>query len=267
MILCINLYSPTEGARFYFMKRTLICLLCLTLIGFSSQAQSIVIHGHVMDGLTLEDLANTHVFFNKQHGTSSDIDGRFSIKANYLDTLHFTRLGYDSMAVVVTEMDPSQQLLFSMTSKSIMLKSVEVDANYQANTLIKRHQPQPMKIPGVNHTTHIVKEDYHMGMAALSSPATAIYRVFSKSYKEEKKNYTYLNAQRQEDLIYAKAKSKLDEAFEILDLYLDDYNYRDFILFTGLTEERVSKSTLIDLIKILPEALPKYYTHLEETEK
>ena len=252
---------------FCFIKKSWALFIVLSLLGFTSQGQTITIHGQVIDGLTLEGLSGTHVFFNEQQGTSTDIDGHFAMHVNHLDTIHFTRLGYDSMAVVITEAEISQQLLFSMTSKSVMLKSVEVDANYQANTIIKRYKPQPMKVPGVKHTTHIVKEDYHLGLAAIGSPITAIYRSFSKSYKEEKKNYTYLKAEREKDAIYEKAKSKLDESFDVLDLYLDDYYYKDFMRFTGMSVESVSKSTLHDLIKILPEALPRFYDHLELTGK
>ena len=49
--------------------------------------------------------------------------------------------------------------------------------------------------------------------------------------------------------------------------YFDDYYYRDFIQYSGLTVRYVADCSEYHLIKLLPEAIEKYYRHLEEKEK
>lgn len=241
----------------------------LVLVFFiqSGMAQKITIHGQVLDGMSLEELANVHVYLEEHVGTTTTYEGRFEFQVNHLDTLHFRLVGYDSLALVVTNVDEVQKVILAMHRSTIILDDVEISSDYQANTIIKQPEREVYYVPGVKYSNRPAEKDYHMGLAAVGSPMTALYRVFSKSYKEEKKNYLYLKEKQAEDIVYNKAKANLDQAFEQMGQYFDEYYYRDFLNYTGLTMERVAESSVYDLIQILPNAIEKYYEYLDTREE
>ena len=237
----------------------------LLLSHSTANAQSILFHGQVIDGTSLENLADVHVFKSAHVGTSTDIDGGFHFKVNYLDTVYFSRLGYDSLQIIIQSEDDMQSMMLSMHRSTIILESVEIKASdFQAPTIIKRYKPQPMRVPGVYYSDKVYESNYKMGIGAIGSPATAIYRLISKQYKQEKKNYAYLKEKEVSDAQFTLAAENLDEAFELIDEYLDPYYYRDFIHHSGLTMRYVAESSLAELISILPQALETYNQHLDD---
>lgn len=235
----------------------------LLFLGHLAFGQQVTIHGQVLDGNTLEELANVHVFLEEHLGTSTTIEGRFAFEVNHLDTLHFSLVGYDSLALVVTSVDPVQKVILAMHRSTIVLKSVEISSNYQAETILKRPEREVLRIRGVKYSDKPPQKNYKLGLAAVGSPMTGLYRAFSKKYKEEKKNYLYLKEKQKEDLIYNKAKANLDQAFDQLNEYFDEYYYRDFIQYSGLTVQYVANCSLYELTRLLPDAIKKYYAHLE----
>lgn len=251
----------------FFMPQMLVATSLLICLGQNSIAQKVTIHGQVLDGMSLEELANVHVYTEAHLGTTTTHEGRFEFDVNHLDTLHFRLVGYDSLAIVVTNVDQVQKVILAMHRSTIILDDVEISSDYQANTIIKQPEREVYYVPGVKYSNKPGEKDYHMGLAAIGSPMTAIYRAFSKSYKEEKKNYLYLKQKKQEDLVYEEARSNLDHAFEQINEYFDDYYYRDFIQYSGLTVQYVADCSEYQLIKLLPDAIKKYYEHLSEDEE
>lgn len=240
--------------------------LVIVVLSQSALAQKISIHGQVLDGMSLEELANVHVYLEEHLGTTTTHEGRFEFQVNHLDTLHFRLVGYDSLSLVVTSIDEVQKVILAMHRSTIILEEVEIASDYQANTIIKQPEREVYYVPGVKYSDKPAEKNYHMGLAAIGSPMTALYRAFSKQYKQEKKNYLYLKEKQAEDLIYAKAKAKLDEAFDQMDHYFDEYYYRDFVSHSGLTLQYVSELSIYELVTILPEAIEKYYDHLDARE-
>lgn len=242
----------------------------LSLILFASQlclAQKVIIHGQVLDGTSLEELANVHVYLEEYLGTTTTLEGRFEFAVNHMDTLHFSLVGYDSLSLVITNVDEVQKVILAMHRSTIILESVEIASDYQAETIIKQPERITFQIPGVKYSNKPPQKNYKLGLAAIGSPMTALYRSFSKQYKEEKKNYLYLKEKQAEDLVYNKAKANLDNAFDQINEYFDDYYYRDFIQYSGLTVQYVADCSEYNLIKLLPDAIKKYYEHLEEREE
>ncbi|MFT7160175.1 MAG: putative peroxiredoxin, partial [Bacteroidia bacterium] len=168
-------------------------------------AQRIELTGVLVDGQSLVDLSGVHIYTKEHIGTTSDLDGNFSFKVYHMDTLHFSRVGYDSLAMVITETDVQQNLFVSMKRSITMLDDVEINAVFQANTILKRPKQERLKVRGFNYPDKPYEEDYHMGLSALASPMTALYRIFSKRYKEEKKNYKILKARKLEDVVFTRA--------------------------------------------------------------
>lgn len=239
-------------------------ILLLFLIATSAQAQKITIHGQILDGTSLEELGNVHVYLEEHLGTTTTMEGRFEFQVNYLDTLHFSRVGYDSLLLVVSSMEEQQKVILAMHRSTIILESVEIASDYQAETILNRPEKETFQIPGIKYSDHPPEKNYHLGFAAIGSPMTALYRSFSKRYKEEKKNYLYLKDKQQQDLVYEQAKANLDNAFDQMNEYFDEYYYRDFIQYSGLTIQYVADCSEYELIKLLPEAIKQYYEHLEE---
>lgn len=251
-----------------FFVPKLICWVLL-FIGLShgAQAQKVTIYGQVVDGSSLEELANVHVYLEEHLGTTTTHEGRFEFGVNHLDTLHFKLVGYDSLALVITSVDEVQKVILAMHRSTIILEDVEISSDYQANTIIKQPEREVYLVPGVKYSNKKPEKNYHLGAGAVFSPMTALYRSFSKQYKEEKKNYLYLKEKHADDMLYSKAKANLDDAFDQMGQYFDEYYYRDFMQFSGLTLNRVAESSTYDLIQILPDAIERYYKYLDEREE
>jgi hypothetical protein len=225
-------------------------------------AQRIELTGVLVDGQSLVDLSGVHIYTKEHIGTTSDLDGNFSFKVYHMDTLHFSRVGYDSLAMVITETDVQQNLFVSMKRSITMLDDVEINAVFQANTILKRPKQERLKVRGFNYPDKPYEEDYHMGLSALASPMTALYRIFSKRYKEEKKNYKILKARKLEDVVFTRASDNLSTVLKMSDEYIDEYFYRDFIQNSGLTVRFVAESSEYDLLVALPRAISTYQTYL-----
>ncbi len=259
-----------QGAFLMYMydeiKPFLWAVLCLAVVGSGAQvcAQQIEVSGIVIDAQSLEDLPGVHIYLQAHTGTVSDINGRFSIRVHPLDTLHFTSVGYDSLSIVA---DGDGELLVAMKRSTLQLDGVEVKGIYQANTILKKSERTPMKVPGIHYPERSPEENYHMGLSALASPMTALYRLFSKSYKEEKKYYELKKQNEKGNKEYTQASKKLSEVLKLLDLYLDEYYYRDFFRVSGISPAYICRSNTYDLVKILPEALSRYQVHQQELEE
>ncbi|MFT7234319.1 MAG: hypothetical protein ACI8TA_003551 [Cyclobacteriaceae bacterium] len=225
-------------------------------------SQDISLSGVLVDGVSLSDLSGVHIYTKKHIGTTTDIDGNFTFKVHHLDTLHFSRVGYDSLAMVITETDRNQNLFISMKRSIRMLDDVEINAVFQANTILKRPKQERLKVRGFNYSDKPYEEGYHMGLSALASPMTALYRIFSKRYKEEKKNYKILKARKLEDVVFTRASDNLSTVLKMSDEYIDEYFYRDFIQNSGLTVRFVAESSEYDLLVALPRAISTYQTYL-----
>lgn len=242
----------------------LALLLCLAMLCVRSVvcAQEIFVSGIVIDAETLEDLPGVHVYLQPHTGTVSDINGRFSLSVHQFDTLHFTSVGYDSLSIV---MDGDDELLISMKRSTVRLDGVEVKGVYQANTILKKPERKPMKVPGIRYPEHKEEENYHMGLGALASPMTALYRLFSKSYKEEKKYHELQKQYKKDNKEFEQASDKLTQVLKLLNIYLDEYYYRDFFHVSGISAGYVCRSNTYDLVKVLPDAIQLYRKHqLEE---
>lgn len=239
----------------------------LFCIAQGAVAQKITVHGQILDGMSLAELANVHVYLEEHVGTTTTHEGRFEFHVDHLDTLHFRLVGYDSLAMVVTSVEQVQKVILALHRSTIILDDVEISSDYQANTIIKQPEREVYYVPGVKYSNKPAEKDYHLGVAAVASPMTALYRAFSKSYKEEKKNFLYLKEKQAADIVYNKAKANLDDAFDELGEYFDEYYYRDFISYSGLTVKRVADASMYDLVRILPDAIEKYHVYLEAREE
>jgi len=236
----------------------------LVILVQSGFAQKISVRGTIIDSESLENLSGVHIFLEPHIGTVSDLDGNFHFEVAYQDTLHFTRIGYESLAIVILDTDEYQQFFITIKRSIRILDAVEVHARFQSNTIIQLPRRMVYRVPGIKYPDVPGEKNYRMGLGAVMSPMTALYRMFSKRYKEEKKYYQIQKVQKVEEALYAKAKENLAAAFELSTYYLDEYFYRDFIRYSGLTSRFIAESTEYELLGVLPFAIKQYTKHLED---
>jgi len=213
-------------------------------------------------------LPYAHIYTSSQQGTYADIDANFNLKVILGDTVSVSSLGYEVATLVITDSIEIQEVTVILKKKSIVLEDIVVRDYYQANTIIRNSESDKMKVPGVNYAPPTPEaEKYNMkALAAVMSPATAIYRVASKQYKQEKRYYEESLVRQKEDAEYTKAKKNLAEALDALGEDLDEYYYRDFMDFIGLTSRGVISRSTYDLILIIKEPIVRFKKKIYEEE-
>jgi hypothetical protein len=107
-----------------------IFIFCLFLLSglFQLHAQ-ILLQGVVKDQKTGERLAFVNIYTDKtQNGTTTDIDGKFSLKANHGETMHFSYVGYESYSFRIEGKMPNP-LVVELKASSYELKEVVLVEN------------------------------------------------------------------------------------------------------------------------------------------
>lgn len=141
------------------MKNLISKLLGLILVFFINTALSAQITGVVSDASTGEELIGVNVSIGTTgSGTSSEIDGSFSINAAEGDTLVFSYLGYQDQSVIVTD----QRVINILLSTDAEVLEEVVVVGYGA--------VDKKDLTGV--VTNVSKEDFVQ--ASVSSPESLL---------------------------------------------------------------------------------------------
>jgi len=92
------------------MKKCLFIILLLFIFTYSGFSQDlkkegirILFHGIVMDAKTQTPLASSQITINRSFSSISGDDGKFSFYVNRNDTIVFSRLGYKSTVLLVSD--------------------------------------------------------------------------------------------------------------------------------------------------------------------
>ena len=227
------------------------------------RSQEIRLQGTVIDGETQESLLGVHILTNIKNGTVSDLDGNFNLRVQFGDTVNFSMLGYDSIALMVTDTAKYQSLFVSLKELAIELNEVEVIDFYQSNTILKIPEKEIYRVPGVYYP-NIDKEGKYLYLGSVFQPFSAALTMNRKDYKQHRKLFKEYPSVYQYQKNYALAKEHFFEALEILDENFDEYYMVDFFNFTGLTVKGVAQRSAYELVKFLPEALERYHLHRKE---
>ncbi|MCV9388260.1 carboxypeptidase-like regulatory domain-containing protein [Reichenbachiella ulvae] len=237
----------------------------LLVFQLATRAQTITIKGNVIDGQSIESLRDVNIFTQNGKGTYTDIDGNFSLKVFSGDTLHFKLLGYKEVIQTVSDSTAIEKMLISLTKATIVLENVQIRDDFQANTIIRNPNRPTYHVPGVYSKPKTEADDYHLGvMGSIVSPATAIYRATSDTYKQEKRLYEENLDRRQEDKTFEIAKVKMEELLDILDQRLDEYYYLDFIHYIGLDLHSFARRDVYELVQLMPDSLDGYFDQLDK---
>ena len=112
--------------------RNLIFILVFFLVNTSLLAQKTIVNGKITDKNTGEVLPFVNVVFqNSKIGTSTDINGNYSLVTYYpTDSLQVSSLGYRTIAKRVRK-DQSQTINFELSAGDVVLETVEI--KYKGN--------------------------------------------------------------------------------------------------------------------------------------
>lgn len=246
--------------------RLLMCLMGLlyfTLDDHSVYAQEkqnekITVKGFIVDGETYADLRGVHIYSSSGYGAISNDKGFFQIRIYLQDTLYFSRIDYEKKSLVVTDTTHFNDIVISLKQKTYMLDSVEVRSGYMANSFLMQKEDKPVYIEGITKKID-PKKDYHMGVGgAISSPATALYRAFSKKYKEKKKVYKLEKEEDKRDELKNRAYARLDEYMEIYDAELSYDDYDKLVDKCNMGLQRILNSNDYDLFLWIDDCVNEY---------
>ncbi|MDR2040086.1 MAG: SusC/RagA family TonB-linked outer membrane protein, partial [Bacteroidales bacterium] len=105
----------------------IICIVLLLLTYYTAFAQNqLTVSGVVTDGASQETIPGVTIYLKDRPGmgTTTDIDGKFSIKATRGDVIVFSSVGYETFEYLVSKDEPNLQV--SMKEGAIMLEEAVV---------------------------------------------------------------------------------------------------------------------------------------------
>lgn len=129
-------------------------LLCLALLGTLIASAQKVVTGRVLDAATQEPLAFVPFVIEGTHtGTTSDIDGRFSLPVPQLPvSLRASYVGYDPVTVTITDEQP---VTVSLSSSNTELHAVEIaPTENPAHRIIRRVYANRKESDGMRYRSY-----------------------------------------------------------------------------------------------------------------
>lgn len=179
--------------RFYF------AILFLFQINFLSAQEHIEISGTTIDAENQEVVPYVHIFnISQKTGITSDQNGRFSLKINKQDTLHFSSIGYTTTRLIFQDSSENayKNIRVKLRPITITLNPVEVRA-YHLEEILNKNKPEDVSIiqeqpePLFEEMEKVEKPAIGIGVspggATLEGAITAFANLFNKDFKQRKK--------------------------------------------------------------------------------
>src|SRR5690606_39120267 len=208
----------------------LLLLVSIFLFSTISQAQEATsVKGIVISSSTSEILDRVNIVnLNQVIGTSTDDEGKFEIRANANDTLHFSYLGYKSIKVRVTnDWLKFGETQIQMTELALALEEVVVNQLKLTGFLEVDIAQVPIKtnyrysISGLSNTGYEAGTNgggaINKVLGAIFNPADFLYNMFGKKPKELRK----LKQMKQDDEIRNLLASRFDREMIMVLLQVD----------------------------------------------
>lgn len=224
--------------------------------------QEITVYGEVINKENGEIVPYVHIIDKNTHqGTTSDLSGRFEIRANKTDTLIFSAVGFEKDTLLLNKITSYSTVQITLEPAAIELDPVEIyafkDAAAFKQAILDLKLPEEKSpdlfIPGTNAGQPRALN----GNLALASPLTAVQNLFSKEAKELKKYQEALREYPREKLIREKYNRKI--VGEITGL--KDESLNDFMLFCNVTDDFIIKANEYEIVL----AVNKCYKSFLET--
>ncbi|WP_162555608.1 carboxypeptidase-like regulatory domain-containing protein [Reichenbachiella versicolor] len=244
------------------------CIVIFTILSSPLMliAQKITLKGNIADIESLENINAVHVYTSKGGSSTSDIDGNFLINVNHKDTVYLRHISYEEKFIVISDTSSNQSIILMLRQRTKKLNEVQVEGDREASeTVLTLPQKNVDNIPGVRYPEKPYEPNYRLGVAgSIFHPATAIYRLTSKEYKQRKRHHKESQEQIKERQTYMKAYYNFYEALDLLKMGFDEYRMVDFLFYMGYSvEDAAATGANYQLYIDIPKKIDKYYNQLD----
>ena len=144
------------------MKKQL--LIISFFIGISSTIQAQKIRGQIIDSLTLVPIKFASIMTDKNDGTISNLEGKYSLKVKGVKKLYFSCLGYKKKVLTLREAR-KKNFIIRMSQKTTELDEIHITSQkVSADVLIQRvrqHLPENYLFKDIKHTLYL-RESYSL---------------------------------------------------------------------------------------------------------
>lgn len=243
----------------------LILSLFAISIGFS-QDEKTYVQGIVVNSSTLQPLDRVNIVnLNQVIGTSTDDDGKFQIRANVNDTLHFSFLGYKSIKVRVTnDWIKYGESEIQLTESALALEEVVVKQLKLTGYLEVDIKQVPIKTNYRYSISGLPNTGYEAGtnspntvnkvLGAIFNPADFLYNIFGKKSKQMRK----LRKMKEDDEIRNLLASKFDREMLTVLLGVDKYDLDELVSHCNYSKDFIQNANDLQILDAISECYEEY---------
>ncbi|MGK7394921.1 MAG: carboxypeptidase-like regulatory domain-containing protein [Candidatus Cyclobacteriaceae bacterium M3_2C_046] len=243
--------------RFALVKHYVILIWGILLShGLLAQDDQVKINGTVVSGDSLEPVPFVHIIDKiKNLGTSTDEDGRFSLKVPVGDTLLFSAIGYYTHTYIVPDTDQDEiDVIIKLRNRIYQLKPIDIyayDLEEMFNQMkkkdevdLKNPKGEPMlpekerkEVPAINLAPSMA------GGARLEGAVTAFANLFNKEFQQRKRlkeiiaeeearknyqEYIRLLQENYKDIAQKITRLEQDEFNDFIALYMPSLSFLEY---------------------------------------
>lgn len=161
--------------------------ICGALV--AQQQDPVVIKGQVLDAQTKVPLDGAHLVVNESFGTTSDIDGNFTINISVGDTVVVTHVGYVDYLVPIPQ-DLFEETYFLRIAMTPATKELQEVTIYQWPATLKQFKEEILALEVEDPEKVIIPGSYQGPPkpvdAKIGSPISFLYEKFSRRAKRRK---------------------------------------------------------------------------------
>jgi hypothetical protein len=223
------------------------------------------VKGIVISASTSEVLDRVNIVnLNQVIGTSTDDDGKFEIRANANDTLHFSYLGYKSIKVRVTnDWLKFGETQIQMTELALALEEVVVNQLKLTGFLEVDIAQVPIKtnyrysISGLSNTGYEAGTNggaINKVLGAIFNPADFLYNMFGKKPRELKK----LKQMKQDDEIRNLLASRFDREMIMVLLQVDRADLDEIVSQCNYSLDFIRTANDLQILDAINECYEEY---------
>jgi hypothetical protein len=223
----------------------------LFVFGCINASGQTVVHGFVADSATLSALPNVNVRVkDRPYGTTSDLQGHFSLQANDTDTLIFSIVGYHPKKTVVGRF--RENAILYMKEKPTFLNEVMVVPDVEIQGIPRMRPESPYVNPTYTKAYTDTPGVPNMQTFAPSYIYKGIISRFSK-YERERRKLPQVQAQNEKAKRYIAVLNDIGFREELKQLYdlTEEEFYHTLTIFNERYHESVYDLETKELIALL----------------
>ncbi len=214
-----------------------------------AQQDPIPVRGEIISHETGEVIPYVHIIDQtKNHGTTSNLHGKFAIIIDPLDTLVFSAVGFEKLTVVLAQegINLAEDIQITLTPSTYELAPVQIhalkdEAGFKQDILnLKLPEEKKIIIPN----TYNGPRDPNARFSLASGPFSAVQNLFSKEAKEIRKYQEVIREYPREMTIATKYNREI--VGEITGL--KDEALNDFMLFCKVPDDYILSANDYEIV-------------------